>query len=682
MTGKVEEGKSIIEKISGLKYELTRDRPLNTLNVTADNASTLGNSKAPTTESFDAVISSTQPSWHNADWLFTECYLYRRLRLLFETSKNWQDYDPFMQSKVDTFRASGRGIHACATWIEELLSKSSNYKASEPGTGVLFQELMSSSLWGNATDLSLLTNVDYTHLQKLQATSHEERSAKAAHLLVNDLPKVWNKVRMIQEGRVDIVLDNAGFELITDLLLADFLLTLRAPIATASKGRSDELEKRVSRVKERISNVCKQAQVKKEPRFLAVSKLHPPSDIMSVYERTGQRHFGENYVQELVEKSQVLPEDIQWHFIGGLQSNKAKLLGAVPNLYLVESVDSEKLAMGLQKAVAKPENAARRTKPLNIFIQVNTSGEEGKSGLPAMTEPWSGEGEKPVLLAVAQKVMLSCPHLRFQGLMTIGSLTNSQASQGASHRNPDFDVLVASRKHLSEALRRDTAFTQQLASTKWWTPSGEVSGVYEDLSDTSLELSMGMSSDLEAAIRIGSTNVRIGSDCFGSRSSNAVAADVRAAEMKRYEDMTVVKEVVFHPKTMPWFVSVRMRWNNIQDTCVKDVWFTLDQLLAEDFFTGDHAVPSMTPIHSMARRWREHFDAGRFRLSMPSDAPLGASVGPLGDFWTQPESYGHLPEAAPALLAELQSSDLVIFKGTLAPCVYLHVGDLVRHWLF
>lgn len=89
----------------------------------------------------------------------------------------------------------------------------------------------------------------------------------------------------------------------------------------------------------------------------------------------GQRHFGENYVQELLEKAPEMPRDVHWHFIGHLQSNKAKaLVQAVPNLYSVETVDSEKIANHLNRAC----EGARRDEKLKVMVQLNTSGEESE----------------------------------------------------------------------------------------------------------------------------------------------------------------------------------------------------------------------------------------------------------------------------------------------------------------
>ena len=107
-------------------------------------------------------------------------------------------------------------------------------------------------------------------------------------------------------------------------------------------------------------------------RLVAVSKHIPLEDIRIAF-ASGQRHFGENYIQELITKSAELPDDIKWHFIGALQSNKCKMLSErVKNLWCVETVDSSKKAGLLENGAA----AAERLELLKVFIQVNTSGEE------------------------------------------------------------------------------------------------------------------------------------------------------------------------------------------------------------------------------------------------------------------------------------------------------------------
>ncbi|KAJ1641687.1 hypothetical protein LPJ64_006372, partial [Coemansia asiatica] len=202
-------------------------------------------------------------------------------------------------------------------------------------------------------------------------------------------------------------------------------------------------------------------------RLVAVSKYKPASDILAAYNE-GQRHFGENYVQELCEKVPMLPEDIKWHFIGSLQSNKCKVLAGIPNLWAVETIDSEAKAYKMNEAW---ENAGHKHR-LNVFVQVNTSGEENKGGV-----------EKHDVVQVARAVHESCKSLNLLGLMTIGSVEGSH-----KRPNPDFLALVNLRDQIKAELGGDD-----------------------------LELSMGMSDDFEHALELGSTNVRVGSSIFGSR---------------------------------------------------------------------------------------------------------------------------------------------------------------------
>lgn len=116
-----------------------------------------------------------------------------------------------------------------------------------------------------------------------------------------------------------------------------------------------------------------------QPRLVAVSKLQSPNSIIEAY-KAGQRYFGENYVNELVEKgnhSDLLTEcgEIQWHFIGHLQRNKVNKVLSVPHLYIIETVDNEKIATALDNAWPKFSHENKR---LKIMIQVNTSKETGK----------------------------------------------------------------------------------------------------------------------------------------------------------------------------------------------------------------------------------------------------------------------------------------------------------------
>ncbi|KAH8926711.1 hypothetical protein BT69DRAFT_1311737 [Atractiella rhizophila] len=221
-----------------------------------------------------------------------------------------------------------------------------------------------------------------------------------------------------------------------------------------------------------------------QPRLLAVSKRKPAEDILAMYEESseggGQRDFGENYVQELEDKAKRLPSDIRWHFIGGLQSNKCKTLAAIPSLHTVQSVDCVKKADIL---------SASQVNKLNVFLQVNTSGEDQKSGLPAVGNPVVDEA--PELLNLAEHILKSCPALSLNGLMTIGSWEASHDGK----ENVDFTRLIETRDWLEEKLK----------SQGMELPLGR------------LELSMGMSADFAEAVARGSDVVRVGTKLFGER---------------------------------------------------------------------------------------------------------------------------------------------------------------------
>ncbi|DBB18033.1 TPA: hypothetical protein ACH3X3_003026 [Trebouxia sp. C0006] len=217
----------------------------------------------------------------------------------------------------------------------------------------------------------------------------------------------------------------------------------------------------------RAATASKQANLKKPPRLVAVSKTKPKELVQEAYD-AGQRDFGENYVQEISEKASQLPQDIKWHFIGHLQSNKAKaVVDAVPNLAVVETVDSVKLANKLNTAVKGQERG-----PLDIYVQVNTSGEESKFGV-----------EPQDCVSLAEHVHKECDLLRFAGLMTIGQ-------QDYTSRPEDFQCLAKCREEVCQAL---------------------------SLQLNDVELSMGMSGDFEQATEAGSTNIRVGSTIFGKR---------------------------------------------------------------------------------------------------------------------------------------------------------------------
>lgn len=169
------------------------------------------------------------PSWLNVSWLFSECYLFRRMSTSFSLSKYWKNYDVFARQKISTFRSSRPAVIELAARYKTLLSEMDKGKPEDDeAQKILFMEMCEICLWGNATDLSLLTNLTYEDIQKLQGS--EARKAAEKNILVNDLPAVYERLKKAKaenkaERRVDIVLDNAGFELFVDLILAGYLLS-------------------------------------------------------------------------------------------------------------------------------------------------------------------------------------------------------------------------------------------------------------------------------------------------------------------------------------------------------------------------------------------------------------------------------------------------------------------------
>lgn len=135
-------------------------------------------------------------------------------------------------------------------------------------------------------------------------------------------------------------------------------------------ARQEQITSSLSSILSKIKNASLSSS--SSVRLVAVSKYIPTEDIQCAYS-AGQHHFGENYIQELITKSTQLPDDIKWHFIGALQSNKCKMLvEKVKNLWCVETIDSEKKARLLESGAG----AVERKELLKVFIQVNTSGEE------------------------------------------------------------------------------------------------------------------------------------------------------------------------------------------------------------------------------------------------------------------------------------------------------------------
>ncbi|KAG7087527.1 hypothetical protein E1B28_013486 [Marasmius oreades] len=173
----------------------------------------------------ERLTQQSRNTWFTAPWLYAECYLYRFLRSLFAQSQHWRDYDPFFSQKVDVFQKSGPSIYRIASSMHDLEIAKANVESDEGRIGALFQEMIQMCLWGNATDLSLLTHMTLSDIQNLQTVEKEAQSARKQFIMKDDQGQVWKHLKQVKGGRVDFVLDNAGFEVFTDLVFADFLVT-------------------------------------------------------------------------------------------------------------------------------------------------------------------------------------------------------------------------------------------------------------------------------------------------------------------------------------------------------------------------------------------------------------------------------------------------------------------------
>lgn len=205
--------------------------------------------------------------------------------------------------------------------------------------------------------------------------------------------------------------------------------------------------------------------------LVAVSKTKPNEDLLELYQ-LGQRDFGENYVQELVDKAAALPKDIRWHFIGHLQSNKVKYI--TPFVHLIHGVDSLKLLQEINK------QAIKNNRVIDCLLQIHIAEEESKFGLD----------EKELEQIITQMDQLS--NVRICGLMGMASFSEDQMK-----------------------IRNEFKYLNSLfAKNRSW--------ILEH-SGKEPVLSMGMSGDYAMAIEEGSTMVRIGSLLFGARNYNEKA---------------------------------------------------------------------------------------------------------------------------------------------------------------
>ncbi|CAG8772459.1 9550_t:CDS:2, partial [Dentiscutata erythropus] len=215
---KIKEGKEIIDSIGELKYHMQRKKPLTPIEDDGE----------PDNGTWTYVFNTyfKDDNWYSATWLFTECYLYRRIHSILSRTKHWNNYDPFFRQKEDAFKGSYIAIIEIAKRIDELVYIPKLHADNEEiDTGrIIFHELAQISLWGNSTDLSLLTNLSDEDIKKLQDMGTKKLEELEKNILKNDLEKVWSYISEHRNSRIDIVLDNAGFELYADLVLSDWLI--------------------------------------------------------------------------------------------------------------------------------------------------------------------------------------------------------------------------------------------------------------------------------------------------------------------------------------------------------------------------------------------------------------------------------------------------------------------------
>jgi len=149
--------------------------------------------------------------------LYAECYLYRLIRTVVANTTHWKSHDPFLEQKIKTFQSSASAIHRLAQTIIDLDEQKDQLQKDGNALRTLLGEIVHMCLWGNATDLSLLTDITHADIQQLQTVSKWEQTDRAKYIRKDDGPLAWdllNKARQDRTriSRVDFILDNAGFE--------------------------------------------------------------------------------------------------------------------------------------------------------------------------------------------------------------------------------------------------------------------------------------------------------------------------------------------------------------------------------------------------------------------------------------------------------------------------------------
>lgn len=219
------------------------------------------------------------------------------------------------------------------------------------------------------------------------------------------------------------------------------------------------LLERLEHIQQRVAHASGGAKV----CLIAVSKTHPVASLQTLYD-AGIRDFGESYIQEWLQKKSQLPEDIRWHLIGRMQSNKAKYIQGAA--HMIHAVDRQSLARAINSKTQGTQD---------VLIQVNIAREESKAGVL--------EAELPAMV----EYINACEHLRLRGLMAIPPYVDNPQDNA-----PHFEAMASLMAQTHELLEDASVFDV---------------------------LSMGMSGDFDVAIAKGATHVRVGTALFGPRPS-------------------------------------------------------------------------------------------------------------------------------------------------------------------
>ncbi|GAA3589612.1 YggS family pyridoxal phosphate-dependent enzyme [Flavivirga amylovorans] len=220
-------------------------------------------------------------------------------------------------------------------------------------------------------------------------------------------------------------------------------------------------------IKQNLQNI--KTSLPEHVTLVAVSKTKPISDLMEAY-HAGQRIFGENKIQEMVDKHETMPKDIEWHMIGHVQSNKVKYMA--PFVRLIHGVDNFKLLKEINKQALKHDRA------IDCLLQIKIASEDSKFGMTP------NEASK----IIKSDVFSELKNIKVVGLMGMATFTNND-----SQIEKEFNYL----KDTFDSLKQTSTDNYQLNT-----------------------ISMGMSGDYQLAINCGSTMVRVGSSIFGSRNYN------------------------------------------------------------------------------------------------------------------------------------------------------------------